>query len=252
MEETPQPPPLLETKSAFIRFWSRMLNVFASPNEVFEDIKTHPVNHANWIIPLVISTIIGTIYAFVIFSQPAIMQKTRDQITSGFDKLVSEGKMTQQQADSGIESTEKIFKFSSTFGATMTTMSMVFFSALIFWLLGRFAFKYGQFTYPKALEIAGLVSLITALGQLIGMQLAAYYGDILRTLSPALFLSKLDSQNKVHLILSSLNLITFWYLAIASLGLSKLCNVKFIKPALWLFGLWAVFTFGVILIFGGR
>lgn len=257
MEETPQPPPLLETRSTFTGLWSRMLNVFIAPNEAFEDIRTHPVNHANWIIPLFITIIAGIAYTFVIFSQPAIIQKSRDQVTQRFDKLVAEGKMTQQQADTAIESTQKFitplfYKLTGSFGAAISSVTMLFLGALILWLLGRFGFKCQQFAYPKALEIVGLTLLITALGQLIGMQLAAYYGDILRTPGPSLFLSKLDPQNKTHLILSSINLITLWNLTIACLGLSKLCNVKFIKPALWLFGIWAVLTFSIILIAGGK
>jgi hypothetical protein len=38
------------------------------------------------------------------------------------------------------------------------------------------------------------------------------------------------------------NVFTIWYLAVLSIGLGKLANVKTGKAAIWVFGLWIVWT----------
>jgi hypothetical protein len=38
------------------------------------------------------------------------------------------------------------------------------------------------------------------------------------------------------------NVMTFWVLALRSLGLARLSGISFAKAALWVFGLWAAWT----------
>ena len=47
-------------------------------------------------------------------------------------------------------------------------------------------------------------------------------------------------------MLSSLNLVTLWYVGVLSVGLSKLTGKPFLTAALWLYGIWAVLRAGII------
>ena len=86
---------------------SRLLNVFAAPGEVFEEVKNSPPSTANWLVPALIYIAVGVISAFVIFSQPAIIQQIRDQQAQMMDQQVKAGKMTQAQADQAMAAMEK-------------------------------------------------------------------------------------------------------------------------------------------------
>jgi hypothetical protein len=260
MEDIPTPPVVSEESATPpMSLGARLFNVYASPGEVFDSIKPRPVSHLNWILPVILSMIAAMVYGFVVFSQPGVLQKNADKMrvsmNKNFEKVVTSGKMTQQQADDQVDTIVKkmgpMMKWFSAAGAMVFSVVWVFLVAFVLWLIGKFALK-SPLGFLKALEIAGLASMILALGNIISLQLAAHYEDMLRTPGPSLLLEVLDDKNKVHLLLSSLNLVMFWYLSILSLGLAKLTSTSFFKPAAWLFGIWAVFTLGPILLFGGK
>ena len=51
---------------------ARLLNVFAIPGEVFEVVKASRVCLGNWLLPVLLSAVVGTVSAIVILSQPAM------------------------------------------------------------------------------------------------------------------------------------------------------------------------------------
>src|SRR6516162_4011560 len=77
----------------------RLMNVFAAPGEVFEEVRIRPPSVANWLVPMLIFAVVGTIGAFIMFSQPAIIQQIHEQQAAAMDKQVKDGKLTQAQAD---------------------------------------------------------------------------------------------------------------------------------------------------------
>jgi hypothetical protein len=71
-------------------------------------------------------------------------------------------------------------------------------------------------------------------------------GNMYATLSPALFLEDYDVQNKTHLMLGSLNIVTLWYIGVLCVGLSKVSGKSLGTVALWLFGGWALLRAAII------
>jgi hypothetical protein len=69
---------------------------------------------------------------------------------------------------------------------------------------------------------------------------------MLVSLGPALLIDELQPDNKVHLLLLSVNVMTLWYLGVMAVGLAKLAGSTWLKPALWLYGLWAVLRLGIV------
>src|SRR4051794_23162254 len=109
-------PPLIQETQAPVSappktsITARLLNVFAVPAEVFEEVRTSLFSVSNWVLPLILSALVGAVSAFVIFSQPAILQQIREQQAKGIDQKIKEGKVTQAQAD---QYTAMIEKFMS-------------------------------------------------------------------------------------------------------------------------------------------
>ena len=234
----------------------RFVNIFVAPAEVFDEVKTSPSRVANWLVPLVAVTLLGMIYTMILFSQPAVVQQIREAQDKKFQQMVAAGKLTRQQADQQQAMIEKymtpgFLKVVTGLGAIVTQIAMLFLVALIIWMLGTKAFN-GAFDYAKSLEVVGLSTLITIPGLIISLLLAVIYGNQHMTPGPVLLVSHFDPSNKVHLLLSAFNVMSIWYIAVLAIGLARLSGVSFLKAALWGFGFWGVFTFGPILIFGGK
>lgn len=256
MEETPPPPSLETPEVPSTSLLNRLTNVFVSPTEVFDEIKTSRPNSANWIVPLVMAMIAGIIYTLVVFSQPAVIHRMQEAQEKKFQDMVAAGKMTQQQADQTIAAVQKymspgFMKLMGCLGSLFMNVITLFLIALVFWLVGKRAF-HSDLNYTRSLEAVGVSMMINVLGIIVAMLLAVIYGNIFMTLGPALLVSHFDAGNKVHRILSALNLTSLWYVAVLSLGLARLTGASFLKSAAWLYAIWATLTLGPILIFSGK
>jgi len=235
---------------------ARLANIFAAPGEVFDELKTSPPRSVNWIVPLAAAIVVGITYGMLVFSQPGVLQNMREINEKKFQKMVEAGKLTQQQADQMLATTEKLmspgfWKVIWILGSVFGKPGALFLIALIVWLLGRFAL-HGTFDYLQAVEITGLSTMITVLGGIIALLLAVIYGNMSMTPGPVLLIRHFDATNKLHLLLSALNVFSLWYIAVLSLGLARLSGTSFCKSALWLYGIWMVLALGPLLIFGGR
>ena len=68
--------------------------------------------------------------------------------------------------------------------------------------------------------------------------LVVWKGNLLATASPALFITNASITKKTALWWSLLDPIDIWWLAIVTLGLSKVASVPYARAAVWVFGLW--------------
>jgi hypothetical protein len=257
--ETLQPLPA-EAQPPAGSLMNRLLNVFAAPGDVFEEIKSAKTSTANWLVPVLLGCLVGIIYSVVVFSQDNIMQSIRETqeqaIRSKLQKSVDAGKMSKEQVDQAVEMTQRfsgptLMKVFGSFGAVIFNFGMVFFAGLVVWLVGAKAFR-GQFSYMKAVETAGLAGVINVLGGLIAMLLAVMMGNMAMTPGPVLLVHEFNPANKLHVLLSQINLVMLWYLAVLALGLARLSRVSFSKAAAWLFCIWAGFVALAVLPGWGR
>jgi hypothetical protein len=256
MDETQQPGTGEQPVAARMSLAGRLTNVFVAPGEVFAEVKDGPPTPANWVAPLIITMVAGIIYVMVVFSQPAVLQGMKDAREKQFQKQVTAGKMTQSQADKATETVEKmmtptVMKVIGIIFSILGTGFWLFLSALFVWLIGRFGLK-GQLGYMTAVELVGLTLMISALGTIIAMLLAAIYGNPAMKLSPVLLINNFDDHNRVHVLLSSLEVTTLWSLGVLSLGLGQVSGRGFARAAAWIYGLWAFITVGMIWLLVGR
>ena len=120
-----------------------------------------------------------------------------------------------------------------------------FWWGLLLWLAGTKALK-GGFTFMKAVEVAGLASMIAVLDAIIRTLLIIAMGNLFANSGPVLLVKDFDSSSTAHSILATLNLMTFWGLTVKSVGLAKLSGASLGKAAIWVFGLWVVVTAAMI------
>ena len=232
---------------------TRLTNVFVAPGEVFDEVKAGPPTATNWIVPTIISIIAGVVYTMVVFSQPGVLQNMKDAQDKRMQEMVAQGKMTQAQADQSEQMAERFM--TPTMIRTFGILAIVIFNPVslflfagVMWLVGRYAL-HGNFQYIKGVEVTGVTGMISVLGTVVTMLLAVIYANPAMTPSPVLFLGHFDPQNKVHVLLSALNVMMIWYIAVLAMGLARLSTAPFWKAAVWLYGLWygvwAVFALGV-------
>src|SRR5579859_315421 len=93
LESDPQAPPRAMSLGA------RLFNVFATPGEVFEQIKEAAGSTANWLMPGIILIAVSWLGVTLIFSQDFVQQQLREMTDQAIDKQVQAGKLTEQQAE---------------------------------------------------------------------------------------------------------------------------------------------------------
>ena len=235
MESTvPVPEPqAVEPQSPATSLGEKLLNVFAAPGEVFAEIKTVPKRSANWLVPVLINAVVGVVSVCILFAQPAIQQTIRDQQVKVLDQQVQKGKMTQAQEDQALQVINRFMgpTAMAVFGSISIVIygfASIFWWALILWLLGRWFLK-SRFNYAKAVEVAGLSSIILALAVIIGTLLAVILGRLYAGPSLALLVGNFNPANRIHLMLGAANLIYFWHTTVLGVGLAKLTGAPMAK-----------------------
>ena len=226
----------------------RLTDVLAAPGEAFDDLKGAPVRAANWIVPLVLSCIGTVIYFCLAFSQPAILRGLQDQREAAMQKNVAAGKMTQQQADQAGAMTERfltptVMKIFGAGGGLLASVAGLFLMAVLIWLALKW-FAGSTLGYMKVVEVCGLALVIDVPQKICRIALVAWKGNLLATVSPTLFLANASTTNRAHVFLSMIDLIDIWWLAVLSLGLSKVAGISYRTAAMVAFGVW--FGFRII------
>ncbi len=236
--------------------WPRLINVFVAPGEVFEEVKQSAPRVSNWLVPVLIYVVVGVISSFVIFSQPAIIQQIHDQQAKAMDQQVKNGKMTQAQADQATAAMDKftgpsMMKIFGSVGAAVGSFIHLLWWGFLLWLLGRW-FMGMKTPFLKNIEIAGLTTMILALGMIVSILLTVITGKLGMTPSLALLVSNFDMKNKAHLLLAAVNVFSFWQIGVLACGLSRLTGATFAKAVLVIAAYWAAYTLFFILIGFGQ
>ena len=231
----------------------KFVGILSSPGEVYQSIVGTEPNTKNWAIPLVLTIIIGLIFTFVVFTQPAIQQQMTDTQYKAMQKSVEEGKMTQEQMDRAVEMNpakpgSPMFLIFGSVGVMFVMAISLFLYSLVYFLAGKFVI-HSAVPYKKILEVNGLALYVAAVVSLLTMVIVVAMGSIYASLSPVLFIPDFDPTNKQHKLLAALNLFEFWNLFVVSVGLSKVWNTTLGKSIGVVGGVWVVWT--VIKIFVG-
>jgi hypothetical protein len=254
MNETPlQAPPAEEVKP--MSFTDKLVGVFSSPSELYDNVRQTPPTSSNWVVPMLILIVVGIVMAFLIASNPTLSDQlkrlTSEQMEKGLQKQLAAGKMTQEQANqerdqmSGMGATGAMIFIYVT--AILGPVFALFLGGLFFWLLGKGVMKASS-PYMKVVEVVGLTFFISTLESIVTTILAIGMNSMFASPSLALFISDFSIENKMHALAASVNVFTFWTLGVTSIGLSRLFQKDLPKVLVLVFALWILWT--VFKVFG--
>jgi hypothetical protein len=184
---------------------AKLINIFACPGDVFDEIAAAPHRASNWLAPTLLVCAAGIGAVFLSPAKPPADELTRTAVLT----------------------------------VILSTWIGTVWSALVLWTIGRLFLKV-QFPFLKAVEVAALSGMILALGTVVTSLLALATGDPAARPALSLFVREFDPANRVHAALAALNLFHFWIAGVLAVGLSKLSGVSFKEAAFWTIGYWMV------------
>lgn len=231
---------------------ARLFNVLATPGEVFDYIKIAAVSTANWLAPGVLAILVSWVGSYVVFSQDSIQQQLREMTDQAIEKQIQKQHLPDQQAEQARMMGSKVgniaTKVAAYFVPVWFALVIPFWWGFLLWLIGTKVFK-ANFPYMKGVEVTGLSGMVGVLDAALRSLLILILGNVFASPSLALFIKQFDPQNPAHGLLAAFNIMSFWALALRSLGLARLSGVSFGRAVAWVFGTWALLT-GVFSGFG--
>jgi hypothetical protein len=236
MVSTPQTPPVSS-------FSSRAVDVFAAPSAVFSELAQTPTQTSSWMVPYVLTLIVGVLFTFALFSNPVLMHQVLQPSIDAIQQRVAEGKMTQDQADQAMSMMGgKTFLIFGSIGAVVMVSVAVFGIPLVLMLAAKLFLKSGA-GYKKLLEVYGLSLLIGIVGSIVTL-LMIYAFDSMwaRPALSVLVLDGFDQKNFSHNLLASLNIFTIWQTAVVGIGMAKVSGRPTSNGMTVVFGLWIVWV----------
>lgn len=219
---------------------ARLLNVFAVPGDVFADVKRAPGAASNWLVPALLGAVVGVIFVNLFLAQPAIQKQIHERRSKLIEEASNSGKLTAQQRHTAEQLTSPgMLKFFGVSGAIAGSFLSVLWWGLVLWFLARRMLRV-EVGFGKALEVAGLATMIDVLGAIVAMVLVVNLGRMGATPSLALAVKDFDMSRKGHLFAAAANVFSFWVVGVRSIGLAKLANVPYLRAA------WLVVTFWIL------
>jgi hypothetical protein len=233
--ESPAPPAPVPMSLA-----GRLFNVFATPGEVFDSVKSAPLSMTNCILPAVLLVFVSWIGLAVVMSQPAIKQQMTELTDKILDKQIKKAGIPADKAEQMREFAQLQSKIGMAVGPIVVAFATPFIWGLIVWLGGAKVMK-GGFGYLKAVEVMGLTNMIVILEAIIKFLLIIYTGNLMASPSLMLLVKDYNPENTVHGLLALANIMTLWLLCVRAIGLSRLSGASMVKSGLWVFGIWIAY-----------
>ena len=238
MEDLPPviaPPPEV-VKPLTTSFPARVLNVFAVPGHVFDEVRQSPARVANWLIPTLLWTVVTALF---FFSQPEIQNKLRQNFTKTLDEQVHAGKFKETDAARAKQLFETVWTPAIIALVVLASFFRLLWWAFILWLFGLL-FLGGRFNYVKGLEITGLATMIGVLGAIVALLLLVDVGPIFSGQTPNLTVTEATLNRRGNLIAGAAEVFSIWFLVVMAVGLSRLTGKPFLRTA------WLVFIYWVM------
>jgi hypothetical protein len=253
MDELPPlitPPPAAAPAAASgprMSLAARLLNVFAIPGDVFEEVKTSPGNMGNWLVSTALLVVAMCLSAWAVYTQPAVKQKMREQMWKSVQVQVDKGVLPKDRAETYVTAVEKVAPYFAVAVAIIFSLVQPFWWGLILWLIGAKVLK-GNFPFMKAVEVAGLSNSILVLQFVVWALLAIGLSNPHASTSLALLAKDQDPKDPMYKLLNVVNFMDFWVLGVRSVGLARLAGVQFLRAMGWIFAIWVIIsTLGALL-----
>lgn len=222
-----------------LSFMDKAAGVFYEPSRVFNSLKTAGVKSSDWLVPVFLLAIFSSISLYVRFSSPDLRFQMVQVQEQAIDKMVNNGKLSEDQAQQRkekLESDSTGFMGIGIFGAFVGAFVLFFIISGVWLLVGKYGLK-AEMNYTHAMGIVGLSEWIAVVGIIVGTVLSVALSRLDGGLQLGL-LTQMNMQSKVYLLLSKVDLFAIWSLAVIAIGLGVASGRKFYQSAVWVFGIW--------------
>ena len=218
---------------------AKLIDMFASPGEVFDEVVAAPPRFANWLVPTLLVAL-ASLFLLHASSNESVSITTASQVVEVQSTTLDSAAV---QAEPSSVDSQRLSALATCAGAFAGT----FWSAFLLWFIGR-AFLRTRFSYLKTVEVVALAGIIVALGAIVTALLIGISGDPATRPALSFFARHLPATNPVRLILDLLNFFHLWTITVLAIGLSRLSGVSFKESAFWVFGYWLVARLALILL----
>lgn len=208
------------------------------PGAVFDEVRDSRHSTGNWLLPTLLCCAVMALWACARLATPPVQKQfaeMREQQARALEQSVAAGKTTSAEAQGFQRTTDTVLQpavmrlAASSVGA-MVAVFRVFAWAWLLWLVAR-RFLGTPIHYLKALEVAGLASMIAALATVVELALMVD----LHPPGGGIVVSELDFGNGLNLTAVLVNLLHFWVLALLASGLARLAGTLWFRAALPIF-----------------
>ena len=232
-------PSIIEQQEPPRSFWSRWAGVYFSPSETYWDIARKP----NFISPLIVAIVAGLVLTEAVLFKIGAGRIIRNAI----EQSAQGSQMTGEQIDQAVQKGSTIVTVIAHVNALVGTPIFL----LIIAGLGL-AFVnviYGeQMNFKTSFSVACYTNLIFVVGIVMALAII-FFGDAESfnannpmPTNPGFFLNPLETSKPLLAIASSLDLISFWFIALLGIGYSAASGgkVKAFSISALFFGCWLV------------
>lgn len=203
--------------------FDRFTALFSSPSEAFEGLAENPLPTSQIIISLSIAVVVTALMSFWIYSTPEIKREIFDLQKDKIQQMVTDGKMTQSQADQSIAQMDSFSEGS--FGTIITVVTGVIFAigfffliAVYFLLMAKFFGATENYSFSTALSTLAVLTIFSSLMSLVSSSIIVIGGSMNTNLGPVLLLNEFNPKDFGHKLIAAADLLMWFYLFLMIAG----------------------------------
>jgi hypothetical protein len=217
---------------------ARMLNLFATPGVVFEEVRVSAHAVGNWVVPALIAGLAMALAALVLSASPTFAKRTSEQqekFRAAQTNAVAAGRLTTAEMEQSVQTIAAVAQpavvrpLALLGGFTFGVLRVFWWSGLL-WVFARGLLRQ-PVGYQKLLEVAGLSSLIAALSAVVLLAVMINFRESFQGGGFTLVVNDLSDDSMQWPVVLALNIMNFWQVAILGLGLARLAQVPWFRAA---------------------
>lgn len=230
----------------------KLVGLFTEPGDTFKTLANFAPKTVDWIIPLLVLSIVSVIAFGVQMSNSQVeyefIEKQMPKIEEGIQENIDSGTITEDQADTQRNFIRKSIVISTYAAKFFIPWVMTLISALVYLLLAKYV-NGGQGTYKASLVALSLPAYILMLGAITTAILTLATGAFYQSVNLSELLS-MDADSTVGKLLMLVDVFMIWYFAVVSLAYAKIFGGKGVVSYIAIvFGFWLIISAIFILIF---
>lgn len=230
----------------------KLAGLFTEPGETFKILSRFAPKTVDWLIPLLVLSIVSVIAFGVQMSNSQVeyefIEKQMPKIEEQLQSAIDSGTITEDQADTQRSFFRKSLVISTYAAKLFIPWVMTLISALVYLLLAKHVIG-GRGTYTASLVALSLPAYILMLGAIATAILTLATSTFYQSVNLSELLS-MDADSTAGKLLMLVDVFMIWYFAVVSIAYAKIFGGKGVVSYIAIvFGFWLLISAGLILVF---